>query len=339
MDSLTQIVLGAGVAEVVLGRKAGYRAPLWGAIAGTIPDLDVIPGQWMTTVDALAFHRGISHSLLFAIAMAPLLSAIARRIHGKERGGYWRWTLLFFLVLLTHALLDCFTTWGVQLFWPLEHRIAWKSIFVIDPFYTLPFLICLIWAITKPRQSTIRKRLAWSGIAISTAYLGLTVFNKWQANQVFEEAFYRQEMKVLRYESRPTPFQSVLWAVNAESEDAFYIGFYSFLDDDRQIEFQRFAKNQELPSKLAHHPQVKKLQAITQGWYNLEQQDSTSWVLNDFRFGQLGGYEQEASDFVFSYKLEINPQNEVTIEERETTSAAAGKELLGNLWRRILGEK
>ena len=41
MDSLTQIVLGASVAEAVGGKKLGNKAALWGAIAGTIPDLDV----------------------------------------------------------------------------------------------------------------------------------------------------------------------------------------------------------------------------------------------------------------------------------------------------------
>ena len=41
MDSVTQITLGAAVGEAVLGRKIGGRAMLWGAIAGTLPDLDV----------------------------------------------------------------------------------------------------------------------------------------------------------------------------------------------------------------------------------------------------------------------------------------------------------
>ena len=41
MDSVTQIALGAAVGEAVLGRKIGNRAMLWGAIAGTLPDLDV----------------------------------------------------------------------------------------------------------------------------------------------------------------------------------------------------------------------------------------------------------------------------------------------------------
>jgi inner membrane protein len=41
MDSLIQIVLGAAVGEAVLGKKAGNKAMLYGAIAGTIPNLDV----------------------------------------------------------------------------------------------------------------------------------------------------------------------------------------------------------------------------------------------------------------------------------------------------------
>ncbi|MFM8916554.1 MAG: metal-dependent hydrolase, partial [Bacteroidota bacterium] len=35
MDSLTQIVLGAAVGEVLLGKKLGNKAMLLGAIGGT----------------------------------------------------------------------------------------------------------------------------------------------------------------------------------------------------------------------------------------------------------------------------------------------------------------
>ena len=65
MDSVTQIALGAAVGEAVLGKKVGNKAVLWGAVAGTIPDLDVIPGYFMDTVARLDFHRGFSHSILF----------------------------------------------------------------------------------------------------------------------------------------------------------------------------------------------------------------------------------------------------------------------------------
>ncbi len=75
MDSLTQIVLGAACGEAVAGKKMGNRALLWGAIGGTIPDLDVLANLLVGTMridemDALAFHRGFMHSFLFAF-LAP----------------------------------------------------------------------------------------------------------------------------------------------------------------------------------------------------------------------------------------------------------------------------
>ncbi len=81
MDSLTQIVLGAAVAEATLGKKVGNKALLWGGIAGTIPDLDVIYIKLIGggAIEEIVLHRGISHSITFAILMAPLLGSIANR--------------------------------------------------------------------------------------------------------------------------------------------------------------------------------------------------------------------------------------------------------------------
>ena len=74
MDSLTQIVLGAACGEAALGKKIGNKALLFGAIGGTIPDLDVFVGSWFygNEIDAMAFHRGFMHSILFALIGAFL---------------------------------------------------------------------------------------------------------------------------------------------------------------------------------------------------------------------------------------------------------------------------
>jgi len=72
MDSVTQIVLGAAVGELVLGKRVGNKAMLYGAIAGTIPDLDVLSRSFMSDLSANEAHRGITHSLLFCVAMAPV---------------------------------------------------------------------------------------------------------------------------------------------------------------------------------------------------------------------------------------------------------------------------
>jgi membrane-bound metal-dependent hydrolase YbcI (DUF457 family) len=63
MDSLTQVVLGAAVAEAAIGRRVGRRAALFGAVLGTLPDLDVFV-SFGGVVEDFVYHRGASHSLL-----------------------------------------------------------------------------------------------------------------------------------------------------------------------------------------------------------------------------------------------------------------------------------
>ncbi|HLS30827.1 MAG TPA: metal-dependent hydrolase, partial [Flavobacteriaceae bacterium] len=121
MDSLTQIVLGAAVGEAVLGRKIGNKAIYLGALGGTIPDFDVAAGFFTDTVSALEFHRGITHSLVFAVG-AGLLFAWLCEVWDK-RATVKQWWWFWFLCFFTHPLLDAHTTWGTQLFWPLEWRV------------------------------------------------------------------------------------------------------------------------------------------------------------------------------------------------------------------------
>ena len=63
MDSLTQITLGAAAGELALGRMVGNKAIFWGAVAGTIPDLDVVFSPFLNDIEKLVYHRGFSHAL------------------------------------------------------------------------------------------------------------------------------------------------------------------------------------------------------------------------------------------------------------------------------------
>src|SRR5690606_37390634 len=112
MDSLTQMVLGAAVGETVLGRKVGNKAMLYGAIAGTIPDLDTLAAHFVDTVSALEIHRGFTHSLFFSLVFAPLFGGLIAKIERGSPASRGDWTRLMFWGLVTHPLLDAFTTWG-----------------------------------------------------------------------------------------------------------------------------------------------------------------------------------------------------------------------------------
>jgi len=94
MDSLTQIVLGAAVGEVVLGKKVGNKAMLYGATAGTIPDLDTFASHFTDTVTALEIHRGFTHSILFSILFAPIFGWLVSRY--EKLGDFKNWSWLFF---------------------------------------------------------------------------------------------------------------------------------------------------------------------------------------------------------------------------------------------------
>lgn len=85
MDSLTQMVLGAAIGKAAMGKKLGNRAALWGGIAGTIPDLDVMANLFMSPLDALVFHRGITHSVIFSILAALIMGYIVPKIYKNPK--------------------------------------------------------------------------------------------------------------------------------------------------------------------------------------------------------------------------------------------------------------
>ncbi len=89
MDSLTQITLGAAVGELVLGRKIGNRAMFWGAVGGTIPDLDVFAGFIVSPLTDLALHRGFSHSIAFSIVAALFLGYVVEGVYQSKYHKYF----------------------------------------------------------------------------------------------------------------------------------------------------------------------------------------------------------------------------------------------------------
>lgn len=331
MDSLTQIILGAAVGEAVLGKKVGNRAMLYGGIAATIPDLDIFASYFTDTVTALEIHRGFSHSIVFSVLFAPISAWIVTRYERYKDFKGWTW--LFFLAFFTHPLLDAFTTWGTQLFWPLDTRLAFKSIFVIDPLYTLPFLIFLILAMRRKRTSKKRRVYNNLGLIISSSYLALTLVLKWVAFTKFESALMDQNITYKQIDTRPSPMNTILWNANIELEDAYLLGTYSFFDT-QPIIFETYKKDHELLGPLATNEKVQRMIAISKGWYTIINKDD-KLLFNDLRFGTLS-MEANAQNFVFQYEIVQDDNGDVYFVEQEK-SKRDGKKMMTDLWSRIKG--
>jgi len=332
MDSLTQIVLGAAVGEAVLGKKIGNKAMLYGAIAGTIPDLDVLTRSFVDTVTATEWHRGFSHSILFSILFAPIFGWLVWKINSKSRATFKDWSWLIFWGLFTHPILDAFTTWGTQLFWPFKPRLAFQNIFVIDPLYTLPFLVFLILTMLQKRTSPKRRKYNNWGLFISSTYLLLTLFLKGLAYRQFVDSLEVQGITYTEMDIRPAPFSTILWTANVDTEGAYLIGNYSFFDS-QEITFVSYPKSHELLGSLVTNDKVIRLIDIAEGWFTISQENK-KLLFNDLRFGLLS-LKPDETRFAFSYVLEPTKSG---LEVRETSKKPSdAKDLLQSLWSRIWG--
>jgi inner membrane protein len=331
MDSFTQVLLGIATAELCAGKKLQRKTFLYGAILGTLPDLDVVIGQFMNPVDEVAIHRGISHSILFFLLLSPFLGWLITKIE-RDKISFASATKMVFWCLFTHVLLDIFTSWGTQIFWPFPDRIALKTIFVIDPLYTIPLLTCLILAWRKKDDFFSRKKYVLMGIYLSSFYLLITCSLKLYALQQFDKALKTQNIAYEDLIVKPTAFNCILWNANVATKDAYFLADYSLLDT-QPISFKKYSKNNQLTQQLAGNSDFEKLKVISEGWF-IVTKNKNQFYFNDLRFGLLTSNSQK-TQFAFSYVFKeengVLKAHEVPKEKRD------GMLLMKNIFKRLKG--
>ena len=330
MDSFTQIALGIAIAEVCAGKKLKNKTVLYGAILGTIPDLDVVVGLFLNPVDAVLIHRGISHSLFLFLFLSPVLGWIISKTE-RDKINFVQATVMAFWCLFTHVLLDVFTSWGTQILWPLDERFALKTIFVIDPLYTIPLVFALI-MVWKTKDTILRKKYIVLGLFISSAYLLLSCFIKVHALNQFEKALTKQGIHYSEIIVKPTAFNLILWNANVATADNYVLGDYS-LFDTQPISFTAYNKNKILESQLKGNSDFEKLKKASEGWYIISQKKG-SLYFNDLRFGLLDDNPKNPQ-FAFSYQFIAGNVEMKAVEVPK--SKRDGKRLLQKIVTRMKG--
>lgn len=226
MDSLTQLVLGAGVGTAVLGRRLGpRRAALAGAALGTLPDLDVF-WPFDDPVDAFVLHRSVTHSLVMQALATPVLAeAMLRLFRGLRGHRPLAWAAVY-LCLSTHALLDAMTVYGTRLLWPLwPEPFGLGSMFIIDPLYTLPLLVAAAWALSVRAWTPRLGRVLATALVLSTGYLGWSVAAQQTAERRAAAVLAQAGITPDRTLATATPFNTLFWRVIAIDGDR-YLNLY-----------------------------------------------------------------------------------------------------------------
>ena len=287
MDSLSQIVLGGAVAAAIA--PAGHRraALLAGAALGTLPDLDALLLAFTATdpVALMTEHRSYSHSLLVLPWVALLIWWGFKRFgHGRVAQAPARWFWAILLALITHPLLDAFTVYGTQLWWPFTPPpTMWSSVFIIDPLYTVWLLLgCAVAWFARSRPLAQKALLA--GLVLSTGYLGWSLLAKHQVDREADRALAAMGLGDAPRFSVATPFNTLLWQVVAMTPSGYVIGERSLVADRGPMTFRGFPSNVQALRQAAHIPAVARLNWFNRGFMRAQVVDG-QLQLSDLRMG------------------------------------------------------
>ncbi|MDC0434418.1 metal-dependent hydrolase [bacterium] len=298
MDSISQFALGAAIGEATLGTRLGKKAMLIGGLLATLPDLDVLV-RYADAVESYTYHRSWSHSLITLCLVSPFIAFLFHRyvpaswsLNARKTAlqpeslTYPHWLLFVLLILVTHPILDGFTVYGTQLFWPLPvEPIAWGSVFIIDPLYTLPLIICLLIAY---RSRSRARSAALIGLLLSTAYLAITLTSQQHARMVALASLEEQNLSSAHVLVAPAPL-SVLWRIVSMDGDTYYEGFYSLLDQHKSISFAPYNSHRNIIDEQIDHWPIARLDWFTDGFISASRENN-QLIINDLRMGVEDSY-------------------------------------------------
>ena len=182
------------------------------------------------------------------------------------------------------------------------------------------------------RGSIKRRKYNNLGLIISSAYLLCTIGLKGITYYKFKNALATQNISYKQIQTRPSPFNTIMWSANVELEDAYLIADYSIFDS-QPITFKSIPKNHFLVDSFKDENNLDRIIAISQGWYTISQREGKLYF-NDLRFGAFNS-EAENPKFVFSYLLK--QENGKLIVEEVPRNPEQAKTVVKKLGKRILG--
>ena len=219
MDPLSQAALGASLSQSFSNDKSKqFSALVIGALAGMAPDLDVLIRSVNDPLLFLEFHRQFTHSLIF-IPFGALLCALVFYPFARKKLTFQQIYLFAFMAYATHGLLDACTSYGTQLFWPFSNeRVAWNTVSIIDPFFTLPIIFLVVLAVYKQKAG-----YAQIGFIYAVVFLSLGLIQKDRAEEAIYHLAQQRGHQIERVHIKPSFANRHVWKLIYEYDGRYYI--------------------------------------------------------------------------------------------------------------------
>ncbi|MCP5022776.1 MAG: metal-dependent hydrolase [bacterium] len=336
MDPLTHVTLGACIAMAISPAPRRRAAGFAGAIAGLLPDADVLLRSNSDPLMFLEFHRHFTHAWVvqpIVALVAWFLAAGWHRARGKDpalRAPYWP----LILAAASHPFCDLWTSYGTHVLWPFSlerSTLDWVS--VVDPLLTLPLIgTCFAAWKWSPQRWLCASAILWVSL-----YLGLALHQRGRAVEALHDHLQVNQVKPERISVRPTLGNIVVWRAIWLHQDqvacaGVRVGKQVTLKEGDRAELLDPADTttwQALaPAGSVLLGDVKRFAHFSNGW--LIWHPDHEGVIGDARYSMAPGKLQPIWGIRIGDKA---PSEHATYE----TYREGSRERLGGLWSSILG--
>ena len=285
MDPVSQGAFGAIFSQTISNKKKLLFGSILGCMAGMAPDLDIFIRSDTDPLLKLEYHRQFTHALIFIPIGAFLVALFSRLLFRK----YLSWIETYFICFIgyaTHGLLDACTSYGTQLFWPFSDvRISWNNISVVDPFLTIPILICVIIAIIRKS-----KFVSFLGVSYIFLYLGFGAFQANRAEEVGNEIALSRGHQKIGLTIKPSLGNLFLWKAIYEDRSFYYVDAVRLFTEKEYCEGTKIKKLNNLTDlngldkKSQQYLDIKRFSWFSQGYLGVGKEKN---IIIDVRYSAV----------------------------------------------------
>ena len=331
MDPLSQATIGAVAAQSTITRQDLARLGLIGALAGMAPDLDVLIQSSTDPLLQLEYHRQFTHSLVF-IPIGAIVCAVAFWPFVRRHMSFKAVWFTALVGYATHGLLDACTTYGTLLLWPFsDARIAWNTISVVDPLFTLPLLGFAITAALRKSQLIGRLGMAWVAF-----YLSIGVIQEERALAAGEALAAQRGHAPAIVSAKPSFGNLLLWKTVYEYGDQFWVdavragGSVTIIEGEHVERLNLTAAFPWLDAKSQQARDVERFRWFSNDYLAIDRDDPS--LIVDMRYSHLPNEIQGL------WGIRLNP--DASVDEHVTWIArrSAGSERFEQLWAMLKGK-
>ncbi len=360
VDGITQAALGAVIGTILASRPLGKWALAWGAFFGILPELlESLATPLLDTARRLAWWHGPCHSLL---VVAGLAYAVAWGIAKFRRTGGLSQSQIgwgIFTIWGVHAVVDCFSTEGAALLWPLfPRRVAFHFLAETVIFFTAPLVLAAFGLALQrqngppPKTKKPRgkkppplaprgRRFAFLGLSLSAIYALLALGMQSRVGHGFSADLSRRGTKSIRRIDSPTWSNILLWRSVVDRGSELWVGYRSVFDsEDSPIRWTVYLKGEEALARVATLREIKTVQADTDGWWIARATAKGAW-LGDLRQPEtrVWGSKKSMVDSRLARSWTFEPSRKKDRLRAISPTASDSWDFLRRLSSRIAGQR